>query len=234
MYKMEKIFLETNNEVLSELLEGFEPGKITMLFGNAATGKTTSCFQAAISVAETGGKVIFIDAEKSFNPERIEQICGHGSKEILENIFLIQPKDFTDQFFTIQKLKKMSKNIKIKLIIVDTIGNHYRNEFKKDTEKYNERLLHNMQTLYSIARDYGKVVVLTNQVYADITSENSNKMIGGRIVENLCKTIIELKKEDEIRTARLIKKDTNLSDNKIIEYVIKKEGLKKKDKFTLV
>jgi RecA/RadA recombinase len=61
---------------IDELLGGgFESGTVTQLYGEAGSGKTNICLQAAVECARKGKKVIFIDSE-GFSPERFLQIAN--------------------------------------------------------------------------------------------------------------------------------------------------------------
>ena len=60
---------------------GYEKGVITMIAGPPASGKTNMVLLAACSQAKKGNKVIFIDTEGGFSPERVEQIIGEGEEE---------------------------------------------------------------------------------------------------------------------------------------------------------
>ena len=54
---------------------GFESGAVTQLYGEAGSGKTNLCLQAAVKCAKAGRSVIFIDSE-GFSPERFLQIAS--------------------------------------------------------------------------------------------------------------------------------------------------------------
>ena len=62
------------NEPIKELIEKYESGRLTMIYGNAASGKTTSCLLAAIACARNNGKIIFVDTENSFDSDRLKQL----------------------------------------------------------------------------------------------------------------------------------------------------------------
>ncbi|MAG50627.1 hypothetical protein CL621_03225, partial [archaeon] len=95
-----------------------------MIYGEAATGKTTFCLIAAIKYAKQG-KVIFLDTENSFSIERIKQLYP-DYKKIINNIFLFKINNFNEQKNQFNRLKEIIKSSKAKLIIIDTIGMHYR------------------------------------------------------------------------------------------------------------
>ena len=84
------ITLSPNTEVIHELIDKYESGRVTMIYGNSGSGKTTcallSCFAAEKD------KVIYVDTENGFNVERLKQLYGKDVKKLLENIFLYNQK----------------------------------------------------------------------------------------------------------------------------------------------
>jgi len=228
---MENYSLPCFNEPIKELIEKYESGKLTMIYGNAASGKTTSCLLAAIAAARNKGKIIFVDTEHSFDSDRLKQLYYGDYNEILDNIFLIQPKTFEEQYETILKLKKLCDNDKIKLVIVDTIGSLYRKRLSDNPKGINKMMAEQMANLVRIARDLNKIVIVTNQVGSKVDGTTDIKMVGGKMMENLSKVIIELKKEDDIRYAKLIKYKYDEEDkihpnlDEKIEFKIKNNGL---------
>ena len=202
-----------------------------MIYGNAASGKTTSCLLAAIACARNKSKIIFVDTENSFDSKRLQQLYYGNVKEILDNIFLIQPKTFEEQSETILKLKRLCENDSIKLVIVDTIGNLYRKRLSDKPKKINKMMAEQMADLVRIARDLNKVVIITNQVSSKVDGSNEIKMVGGKMMENLSKVIIEVKKDDKKRYAKLIKYKYDEEDkihpnlDEKIKFEIKENGL---------
>lgn len=228
---MKNYSLPCFNEPIKGLIEKYESGRLTMIYGNAASGKTTSCLLAAIACARNKGKIIFVDTENSFDSDRLKQLYYGDYKEILDNIFLIQPKTFEEQYETILKLKKLCDNERIKLVIVDTIGSMYRKRLSDNPKGINKIMAEQMADLVRIARDLNKIVLITNQVGSKVDGTNDIKMVGGKMMENLSKVIIKLKKDDDKRYAQLMKykyedKDKihpNLNEKK--EFKIKEKGL---------
>ena len=76
---MEKI--STGSEYLNKFLNsGYEKGRISVIFGPAATGKTTLCMLAALATAKSGKKILFIDTENGFSVERLKQMSKDYEK----------------------------------------------------------------------------------------------------------------------------------------------------------
>jgi len=232
---METYSISSDNEPIEELIGNYESGKITILYGNSASGITTSCLLAAISCAKKGHKVIYVDTESNFNSERLKQLYFGDLKELLENIFLIQPKTFQEQHDTILKLKKLCEEDKIRLVVVDTIGSKYRIEVNNEPKKTNKLMIDQLKNLVRIARDLNKVVLLTNQVGSKLDGSHELRMVGGKMIEKMAKVVVELRKKDEKRIARLVKYKYDLEEedeekthpnlDKEIEFEIREKGL---------
>ena len=66
--------IPTGCDSLDALLGGgLEVGSVTLLYGEAGTGKTNFCLQTAYNMAKTGMKVAYIDSE-GLSSDRITQI----------------------------------------------------------------------------------------------------------------------------------------------------------------
>ena len=83
-------------------------------------------------------------------------------------------------------------NPKIGLVIVDTIGTQYRAARKDDYKAINEDLSDQMETLRKIYKNNEVVVLITNQVYSNMQLDNGVRPVGGEIVVNRSKVIIQL------------------------------------------
>lgn len=54
-----------------------ESSSLTELIGEYRTGKTQLCHTLAITaqLGENGGKVVYVDTEGTFRPDRLKSIC---------------------------------------------------------------------------------------------------------------------------------------------------------------
>lgn len=222
--------MHTFNKPIYELIGEYMPGGITAIYGNSASGKTTTCLLAALSCTDSGGKVIFIDTENSFNSDRLKQLYFKDFNNIMDKIFLMQPKSFEEQSSCIINAKKLCEKDSIKLVIVDSIGNHYRNRVNEDHKAINTIMAEQMAELIRIARDLNKIVIVTNQVSSKVDGKDEIKMVGGKFIEKMSRIIIELKNSDEKRYAKLIKyktedEKTHQNIGKKIWFEIREKGL---------
>jgi len=73
---------------------GIEAGVITQIYGPPGSGKTQLCHTLSV-VMPSDYRVVYIDTEGSFRPERIQEIAnvrGFDSKQILQTILVANSK----------------------------------------------------------------------------------------------------------------------------------------------
>jgi DNA repair protein RadA len=78
------------------------------------------------------GKVLFIDTEGTFAPQRVYQIAKAKDLEpekFLEGIFLGRLYNSDHQVLAIDRAFKLCQEEKIRLIIVDSVLSHFRSEY---------------------------------------------------------------------------------------------------------
>lgn len=203
------------------LYGGYERGIITMIAGPPASGKTNFVLLASCSQAKKGNKIIFIDTEGGFSPERVRQIVGEEHENILKNILLLNPTSFDEQKKIFMKLVNRVKKENIGLIIVDGMAMLYRLELgdavkSKDENKIkeiNREVAKQMRILAEISRKQNIPVLITNQVYHGFLSEEELRkgikpeanIVGGDLFKYWSKAIIELKNENGKKRAILLK-----------------------------
>jgi len=219
--KVEKI--STGSFDLNKWLHGgYEKGVITMIAGPPASGKTNLVLLASCSQAKKGNKVIFIDTEGGFSPERVEQIVGEEkNEEILKNILILNPTNFEEQKKVFVNLLGTLKKEHASLIVVDGMAMLYRLELgdalqDKDDEKVrkvNREVANQMRILAEISRKQEISILISNQVYTEFLSDEDKKkgikpnanLVGGDLFKYWSKAIIELKNDRGKREAVLLK-----------------------------
>jgi DNA repair protein RadB len=187
-------FLSTKSISLDKLLNGgFSLKELTLIYGEASTGKTTLVLQTAIEAAKALWKTLYIDVDSSFTPQRFTQIAGLNINEASFNIFVFSPKSFLEQTRIIENLETcLSKSVV--LIIVDSITTLYRLEASNPEKRFvlNRALNRQLAYLAELAKKHELAVLLTSQVhsllnYADI------EPIAKRALLHWCGTIIKLR-----------------------------------------
>lgn len=176
--------ISTGSEDIDTLFQ-YDSSMLTLVYGEAATGKTTLSLLATLTQAKKQ-KVIYIDTENGFSTERLKQLAPNY-KEFFENIMRIHPTNLEEQEKIILNLNEKSA----KIIIVDTIGFFYRVEVKQDPYKANKSLDNQLRKLNELTKK-GVFVLLTNQVYANM--EGKITVVGGDMIRNWSKILISLSK----------------------------------------
>lgn len=216
--------IRTGTTVLDWLLEGgYEKDVLTCIYGAPGSGKTNillSCIANSSSLK--GKKIIYIDTEGNFSTTRFKQICS-DYEEVMDRMVFLSPVTFDEQRNAFDKLRKIVTD-KVGLIVLDSVAMLYRLELGKTKDVYNVNRDLGLQLSYltEIARKKNIPVLVTNQVYADI-DKGGLKMVGGDILRYSSKCLIELSREDDVRTATL-RKHRSLPD-KSINFMITDEGI---------
>lgn len=211
--------ITTSSKELDTLLGGgVETQSITEVYGRFGSGKTQWCFQLCVTCQQPldkgglGGKVIYIDSENSFRPERVIAISEHmglDPKKILKNIFVARAYNADHQMLLVDKAKDILDKENIKLVIVDSLTSHFRAEFtgRGQLADRQQKLNRHLYTLMKLAETKNLAVLVTNQVMdrPDILFGDSTAPIGGNIVGHASKTRLYLRKaKGDMRVAKLV------------------------------
>jgi len=230
---------------LNKWLEGgYEKGIISMIAGPPGSGKTNFCILVSCSQAKKGKNVIFVDTEGGFSIDRVKQIVGENSEEILKNIFLLEPTSFEEQKKCFTTLLNTIKKEHVSLIVIDGMAMLYRLELgdainlEEDREKkikeVNREVAKQMRVLAEISRKQKIPIVITNQVYGGFLSEEDWRkgveremnIVGGDLFKYWSKCIIELKNINGKKKAVLLKHRS--MQNKELSFEIRDKGVFRK------
>lgn len=177
---------------------------ITECFGEFRTGKTQLCHTLAVTAQMNredgggGGKVIYIDSEGTFRPERIFKIAdrfGLEPDDVLNNIIYARAytSEFQSNLLTMAAAKLMEEVFS--LIIVDSIMALFRVDFsgRGELADRQQKLGKTLSKLIKLAEQFNVAVLLTNQVTADPGASMSfvsdpKKPIGGNILAHASTT----------------------------------------------
>lgn len=177
--------MESTGCEVADGLIGYYKG-LTVVYGSAASGKTTLAKLAAIELSKKG-KVLYLDTENGFNTDRLKQLTN-DFKRVIGNVMLVKANSFFKQHIAIKDIGSL-KNLS--LAVVDTIGANYRVYVKKDYKKANLILGKQMSVLKELSRRI-PVIVIT-QVYSDMKSGLLNPT-GGKVVMSKADIIIRMEK----------------------------------------
>jgi len=157
---------------------GFESGCITELIGAFGSGKTQMCYTAAVLAQlperEGGldGKVIVIDTENTFKPDRVYEIAESRELDPVKTLTNIHVKAaYSSQSLeeTVGTLSAKLQEGGFKVVIVDSMASHFRGEYmgRQNLPTRQGKLGGILSNLLRFARVFNLVVLVTNQVTAN-------------------------------------------------------------------
>jgi len=238
--KREKMLrITTGSKAIDTLLGGgIESQSITEIYGRYGSGKTQWCFQLCVTTQlplEKGGvngKIIYIDSENSFRPERVVSIAKRYKLDpdvVLKNVLVGRAYNADHQMLLADKAKeKIEQDPKIKLIIVDSLTAQFRAEFtgRGQLADRQQKLNKHMYMLMKLAETKNVAILVTNQVMdrPDILFGDPTAPIGGNVVGHASKTRIYLRKgKGDLHIAKLV--DSPYLPNGESIYKINNDGI---------
>ena len=192
-----KKYITTGSIFLDRVLNGGLPrGEVTLLYGEAETGKTSLAIQCAVNSARMGFKTLYVDCEGAFSPQRLGQIASRDVEYVSSMIILLRPSTFQEQAEIIDSLEKVI-NKRFGLIIFDTITSLYRLELaeKNATFSLNRELNRQVAILTEIAKTTPLSVLLLSQVRS-LMQESGFTPVATRILKFWSNSVIRLSRTD--------------------------------------
>ena len=191
------ISLSTGSSQFDSLLNGgIETGSITEVFGEFRTGKTQLCHTLAVTCQlPTGsggadGKVLYIDSENTFRPERISEIArrfGLNEQDCLDNIAYARAYNSDHQNRLLVEAASMMSQARFALLVVDSATALYRTDYsgRGDLAERQQHLGKFLRMLQRIADEFGVAVLITNQVVANV-EEKTGKIQFRQLTHVFC------------------------------------------------
>jgi len=145
---------------------GLSTSDVSMVYGEAETGKTCLAIQCAVNAARLGFKTIFIDSDGTFSPRRLSQVARHDLDEVSPLITLVKPSAFQEQALVIDRLDEYLTSA-VGLLVVDTVTSLYRAEIgeeKETTFELNQELGRQLACLAQVAKTRKVAALVTSQV----------------------------------------------------------------------
>jgi DNA repair protein RadB len=214
---------------IDELLDGgIEKDAISLVFGEAGSGKTNLALQLARNAARSGKRVAYVDTE-GVSATRLAQIFGddEASKDAQDRLLFFTP-------FTIQQQERFVRNATLApdlgLVVVDSINMHYRlhmdgsDEFQREANRSIVQQLHHLTTF---ARTHHVPVLITGQVYG--TDEGTHPF-ARRTMEHLVKALVRFHKTPDGGRKATVLKHRSIPDGRQARFRIVQEGLVASDK----
>lgn len=205
----------------SMLNGGLESGIITEVFGEGGSGKTNLCMQATISVASQGKKVFYLDSE-GFSNERFAQMSGAS---VSDNVMLYRISSLEDQELSLIRTKRMmEKTTNPGLLVVDSFTEFFRLETSGDYQARVEGFQRQIGLMMSIAAVHSIPVLITNQIYQDV-SKGDIQPFGGFIIDHAVKAIVKVEKLQEGKRRMSVTKHRSIPEGKSTVFGITSSGL---------
>ena len=211
--------ITTGSKNVDKLLGGgIETQAITEFVGEFGTGKSQLCMQLCIMAQQPpekgglGGKVLFMDTEGTFSPERIHKVAearGFDPKKVLENIIYARCYNSDHQMLIADKGFKVVDEEGVRLVIVDSLISHFRGEYvgRESLAERQQKLNRYIHKLLRLAEIYNVAVVVTNQIQSNPQAffGDPNRPAGGNIVAHASTHRLYIRKGKEgTRVIRVI------------------------------
>ncbi len=211
--------ITTSSKDLDSLIGGgIETNAITETYGKFSSGKTQLGFQLCINVQlkkEKGGlegRVLFIDTEGTFRPERLKDMAkakGINPEEALDNVIYVRAETTEKQILTLERADKLIQEKNIKLIIIDSLTALFRAEFigRGALGERQQKLNMHIHRLQGLADKYNLAVYVTNQVMDNpgILFGDPTTPIGGNVMAHAAATRLYMRKsKEDKRIVRLV------------------------------
>jgi len=237
--RREVLKLSSKVQSIDDLLGGgFETQALVEVYGAFGSGKTQIGHQLAVNCTlplEQGGldgDIFYIDTEDTFRPERITQMArGYGldPDQVLSRIHVARAYNSAHQMLLVDEIKRMSKGLNVKMIIVDSLTSHFRAEYigRGMLANRQQKLNRHLKDLKQLADINNALVLVTNQVHSkpDAMWGDPTKPIGGHILAHASTFRLYLRKaKGGRRIARLVD-SPNLPDGECV-YQVSEDGLR--------
>ena len=201
-------FIQTGCISLDKLLGGgFPTGSLSLIYGEAETGKTSLAIQCVVNCARRGFKSLFIDNDGTFSYERLSQIAEYDYERISPLIIIIRPTKFQEQIKAIDHLEKVISQ-KFGLVVVDTLTSLYcvETDSKKGTFAVNRELNRQLAVLTQIAKTLGLAVIINSQVRSfPVKDKIELKPVAMRVQNFWSDIVIDMKKTGQTRVVQVIR-----------------------------
>lgn len=179
----ERLVLSTRCPSFDNILDGgFETQKVYEVYGKEGTGKSGLMLQLICLShlpVEKGGlsspATIYIDTEGSFSIKRLKRMApyyGFDPDELVKSVVLSVPPTSDALVYLCEKnLLKIMEQTGAKLIILDSLATHFRNEYGDvrqllpERQRRANRVIHSMK---KATRIFNALAVMTNQAVANV------------------------------------------------------------------
>jgi len=211
--------IATGSPALDKIIGGgVETQGVTEVYGEFASGKSQIAHQLCVNVQlpqEQGGlngKVVYIDTENTFRPERIVQMAkavGIEPERALDGIYVARAHTTDHQMLLAEKAADIAKDDGVKLVVVDSVTSLFRTEYcgRGALSERQQKLGRHLAELHKLAELNDLAVFLTNQVQSrpDVFFGDPTRPVGGHVLGHATTARLYLRKSKaNTRTAHLV------------------------------
>ncbi|MHA1292555.1 MAG: ATPase domain-containing protein [Promethearchaeota archaeon] len=236
--KEKKYILDTGSKNFNDIIGGgFHPGRLYLIFGAYKTGKTQLCHQICVQTSQKiienkKFKIIYIDTENSFRPERIFEIAvahNFSCDNILKNIYVSKIMSNYALWLQLQEIENYINKLGTNLIIIDSINNHFRAEQGNNNIsffKVKSTFLKILNSLNYITKKYEIITIVTAQIRSIFSKKSIIKEVpvGMQFLNHFFAEQLYLSNRDEkISCAHLV--NSQFCPEKKILYKITSKGI---------
>ncbi len=210
---------------LDDMLDGgVESGCLTLIYGEAGTGKTNLCMALARNVALQGKKTVYVDSE-GLSMQRLRQMAGEDRERVLKEVLVSEVHSLEDQDRMIGKAIKLAEgNTDIGLIVVDSITMFYRLASREDERAERRVLAGQSAKLLTLARRMNLPVVVTSQVYTDVET-GTFEALGGNVLHHNAKAIIRVERLAPGKRRAVLMKHRHLAEGRTALFYLTEQGV---------
>jgi DNA repair protein RadB len=187
--------LPTGLVSLDKLLGGgFRFGDLSLIYGDASSGKTTLCISVVSNHLEVNdwSKVYYIDSDGKLSHTRLTQVMNN--RKDLERLIVWTPENFQEQARIIESLQNLVLNGDIATII-DSISGKYRLEAGAPDKTFiaNKALNRQLGFLSEFAKSKSSAVIVTGQVHSVLDPDPSKiEPVAQRLLRYWADVIVKL------------------------------------------
>ncbi len=204
--KILESWVQTGCGALDKLLGGGFPADcVSLVYGEAETGKTSIAIQCVVNCGRMGHKSLFVDSDGTFSSKRLLQIADYDYEKISPSIILMKPTTFQEQIRVVDHLEEYITR-KFGLIIVDTITSLYRVELEgpKETFTLNRELNRQVALLTQIVKTHKIPALITSQVRSVLGKQGGVEPVATRVLKFWSDVVLNLELTGQTRVIKAI------------------------------
>jgi DNA repair protein RadB len=219
--------LPTGCPPIDELLGGgFRFGEISLIYGEASTGKTTialSCVTRHLQ-ADPWAKAFYVDSDQKLSTQRMIQIAD-GDESLLERLLIWRPADFRQQTEVIEDISELLSSESTPLI-VDSVTGLYRLEAgdPNRTFRSNKELNRDLGFLAETAKAKRAAVLVTGQVRSILGDPPQVEPVAHRLLRYWSETVLKLE-STSIQAVRQATLEKPTDEPKSVRFRLADSGL---------